>query len=51
MVVFGDHVFVHAGVSPDAPLREQTEDDLLWAREAFIASRRRSITTTTSPRA
>jgi len=41
MVVFGDHAFVHAGVSPDAPLREQTEDDLLWAREAFIASRRR----------
>ena len=33
----GDFLFVHAGVRPGVPLGEQTEDDLLWIREEFLA--------------
>ncbi|MGE0407955.1 MAG: metallophosphoesterase family protein, partial [Amphiplicatus sp.] len=35
MRVFGDYVFVHAGVRPGVALDEQDEDDLLWIREEF----------------
>ena len=27
---------MHAGINPDKPLEEQTEEDLLWIREEFI---------------
>jgi serine/threonine protein phosphatase 1 len=37
---FGDYFFVHAGVSPEAPLEEQKEEDLLWIREPFLSSTR-----------
>jgi hypothetical protein len=33
----GDYLFVHAGIRPGVPIREQTEDDLLWIREEFLA--------------
>ncbi len=32
----GDFFFVHAGVRPGIPLREQRADDLLWIREEFL---------------
>src|SRR5207244_5200800 len=32
----GDFLFVHAGVRPGIPIREQTEDDLLWIRDDFL---------------
>ncbi len=28
--------FAHAGVVPDVPLAEQTQDDLLWSRDRFM---------------
>lgn len=28
--------FVHAGVVPDVPLAQQTQDDLLWSRDRFM---------------
>ena len=34
----GDFFFVHAGVRPGVPLREQQEDDLLWIRNEFLDS-------------
>ncbi len=37
----GDYLFVHAGVDPEKPLKDQTERDLLWIREAFLESSRR----------
>jgi serine/threonine protein phosphatase 1 len=36
--VCGDFFFVHAGVRPGVPLKEQTEADLLWIREEFLES-------------
>jgi serine/threonine protein phosphatase 1 len=39
-VRIGDYVFVHAGVRPGVPLDQQTEYDLLWIREEFLADRR-----------
>jgi serine/threonine protein phosphatase 1 len=32
----GDFYFVHAGVRPGIPLREQSKEDLLWIREDFL---------------
>ena len=32
----GDLLLVHAGILPGAPLSKQTEDDLLWIRDAFL---------------
>ena len=32
----GELLFVHAGIRPDVPLEEQTEDDLLWIRDPFL---------------
>jgi len=31
-----DLLFVHAGVLPGVPLRDQTEDDLVWIRDPFL---------------
>jgi serine/threonine protein phosphatase 1 len=35
----GRHFVCHAGVRPGVPLEQQTEEDLLWIREPFLASR------------
>ncbi len=35
----GDYVFVHAGIRPRRPLDQQTERDLLWIREEFLAQK------------
>ncbi|PSC03144.1 serine/threonine protein phosphatase [Alsobacter soli] len=32
----GDYFFVHAGVRPQAPLAEQSLEDLLWIRNEFL---------------
>ncbi len=32
----GDFFFVHAGVRPGVPLKEQRDDDLLWIRNDFL---------------
>jgi serine/threonine protein phosphatase 1 len=34
----GDFFFVHAGVRPGIPLKEQHENDLLWIRNEFLDS-------------
>jgi serine/threonine protein phosphatase 1 len=34
--VCGDFFFVHAGVRPGVPLRQQREEDLLWIRDEFL---------------
>lgn len=36
MVVYGDYVFVHAGVRPGLPLERQVAADLLWIRNDFL---------------
>ena len=36
--VVGDYLFVHAGIRPGIPLAEQSNDDLIWIREPFLAS-------------
>lgn len=33
--VFGEYLFVHAGVRPGVPLEKQDENDLLWIRGEF----------------
>jgi serine/threonine protein phosphatase 1 len=33
----GDYLCVHAGVRPNVPLDRQTEQDLLWIRDDFLA--------------
>jgi serine/threonine protein phosphatase 1 len=33
----GDFLFVHAGIRPGVPIREQSEEDLLWIREEFLS--------------
>jgi calcineurin-like phosphoesterase family protein len=35
----GDFFFVHAGVRPGIPLKEQTEADMLWIRDEFLDSK------------
>ena len=35
---FGDYFFTHAGVRPNVPLDQQSEEDLLWIRKEFLAS-------------
>lgn len=37
---FGTYLFVHAGINPGKDLDHQHEDDLLWIRDPFLASRR-----------
>lgn len=39
-VELGDYAFVHAGIDAGRRLEEQTDEDLFWARGAFIASKR-----------
>jgi len=36
LLVFGDYIFVHAGLRPGRPIEEQTEADLLWIRDDFL---------------
>ncbi len=36
-----DYFFTHAGIRPGVALDEQVEEDLLWIRRPFLASRRR----------
>lgn len=38
--VLGDYYFVHAGVRPGVPLHKQSDEDRLWIREPFLASRK-----------
>jgi serine/threonine protein phosphatase 1 len=33
-----NHIFVHAGLRPGVPLKEQTEVDCLWIRDEFLES-------------
>lgn len=35
----GDYLFVHAGIRPNLPIGEQSEQDLLWIRDEFLRSR------------
>ncbi len=35
----GDYFFVHAGIRPGVPLREQSKSDLLWIRNEFVNSK------------
>jgi serine/threonine protein phosphatase 1 len=37
-VEFGSYFFVHAGVNPRRPLRDQDPHDLVWIREPFLNS-------------
>ena len=41
MITAGDYAFVHAGVRPGVPLDQQSERDLLWIRQEFLAERGR----------
>ena len=34
-----DYIFVHAGIDPAKSLAEQTEHDLVWIRQQFLAAR------------
>ncbi|MDX2236146.1 MAG: metallophosphoesterase family protein [Hyphomonadaceae bacterium] len=34
--VYGDYLFVHAGVDPAKPLAAQTDTDLFWIRDRFL---------------
>src|SRR5262249_23543698 len=42
-IVLGGYAFVHAGVDASRPIEKQTDDDLYWARQAFLASKRRFL--------
>ncbi|MEM0987821.1 MAG: metallophosphoesterase family protein [Pseudomonadota bacterium] len=37
-LIFGDYLFVHAGLRPGVPLERQDEEDLLWIREPFLSA-------------
>jgi serine/threonine protein phosphatase 1 len=37
-LTIGKLVFVHAGLRPGIPLKQQTEEDMLWIRDAFLAT-------------
>jgi serine/threonine protein phosphatase 1 len=36
-ISFGDYLFVHAGIRPGVDLAEQTQYDLRWIRDPFLA--------------
>jgi len=36
MAVYGDYIFVHAGLRPGLPLERQVAADLLWIRNEFL---------------
>ena len=40
-VELGGYAFVHAGIDAERPLKDQTDDTLYWARERFLANKRR----------
>ncbi|MFZ2029549.1 MAG: metallophosphoesterase [Vitreimonas sp.] len=40
-LVFGDYAFVHAGVDHSRSLEQQTDADLYWSRQRFLASKKR----------
>lgn len=35
-IELGELVFVHAGIRPGVPMRDQSEDDLIWIRNEFL---------------
>ena len=37
MHIAGDLMFVHAGIRPGVPIKDQAEEDLLWIRQDFHA--------------
>lgn len=37
MIRIGDYVFVHAGIKPGVPLKEQKKSTLRWIREPFLS--------------
>lgn len=39
--IYGDYMFVHAGVRPDTPLDRQEAADMLWIRDEFLDNERR----------
>jgi serine/threonine protein phosphatase 1 len=39
MIVMGDYAFVHAGIRPGVPLKQQKKSDLRWIREEFVGQR------------
>lgn len=38
-IVYGDYLFVHAGIRPDVALTEQSPKDLRWIRQPFLSHR------------
>ncbi|HEX7886687.1 MAG TPA: metallophosphoesterase family protein [Phenylobacterium sp.] len=40
VAVYGDYLFVHAGLRPGVPIEDQEEHDLLWIRQDFLATQR-----------
>ncbi len=36
-IAIGDYLFVHAGIAPGVPLKEQRPHDLRWIREPFLS--------------
>jgi len=38
MTIFGDYLFVHAGLRPGVPIEAQDERDLIWIRREFLDS-------------
>lgn len=40
-LVMGDYAFVHAGVDHSRTLEQQTDADLYWSRQRFLASKKR----------
>jgi serine/threonine protein phosphatase 1 len=36
--VCGDYLFVHAGIRPGVPLKDQAQHDLVWIRNEFLQS-------------
>lgn len=39
--VYGDYLFVHAGLRPGVPIDRQTDEDCLWIRDDFLKSKHR----------
>ena len=35
----GDYMFVHAGIRPGVPLKDQDKDDFVWIRHSFLDSK------------
>ena len=36
----GDYFFCHAGINPDNPLDNQSDEDLMWIRDPFLNSKK-----------